>query len=124
MNGNSLLIDTNIILYLLSGEETLIPILEEKQLFISFITELELLAYPGIKESDKTILMSFIRECKVIDIPNEVKTQTIDLRKKFNAKLPDAIIAATSLYINSPLVTADKGFRKMDSHIDLILYEK
>lgn len=30
MSGNSILLDTNIILYLLNGEETLIPLLEEK----------------------------------------------------------------------------------------------
>lgn len=124
MNGNSLLIDTNIILYLLSGEETLIPILDEKQLFISFITQLELLSYSGITESDQAILKSFIKECKIIDIPYEIKKQSIALRKKFNVKLPDAIVAATSIYINSPLVTADKGFRKMDSDIDLIFYER
>ena len=43
MNGNNLLLDTNIVLYLLNGEETLIPLLEEKNLFLSFITQLELL---------------------------------------------------------------------------------
>ncbi len=30
MNGNNVLLDTNIVLYLLNGEETLIPLLEEK----------------------------------------------------------------------------------------------
>ena len=43
MNGNNILLDTNIVLYLLNGEETLIPLLEEKNLFLSFITQLELL---------------------------------------------------------------------------------
>jgi predicted nucleic acid-binding protein len=33
MNGNNILLDTNIVLYLLNGEETLIPLLEEKNLF-------------------------------------------------------------------------------------------
>jgi hypothetical protein len=40
MNENSVLLDTNVILYFLTGEETLIPILEQKILFISFITKL------------------------------------------------------------------------------------
>jgi predicted nucleic acid-binding protein len=30
MNGSNILLDTNIILYLLSGDESLIPLLEEK----------------------------------------------------------------------------------------------
>ena len=53
-----------------------------------------------------------------------LKELTIKLRKKHRSKLQDAIIAATSVYINSPLVTADAGFRKLDDEIDLIFYEK
>ena len=45
MSGNKLFIDTNIVLYLLNGDQTLAELLHEKQLYISFITELELLAY-------------------------------------------------------------------------------
>lgn len=52
MNGNSILLDTNIVLYLLNGEETLIPLLEEKNLFLSFITQLELLGGKYLKTDD------------------------------------------------------------------------
>ncbi len=44
MNGNKLFLDTNIILDLLNGDETLAEFLNGKQLYISVITELELLA--------------------------------------------------------------------------------
>jgi len=50
MNGNSLLLDSNIVLYLLNGEETLIPLLEGKSLYLSFITQLELLSFPEISK--------------------------------------------------------------------------
>jgi predicted nucleic acid-binding protein len=45
MNGDQLFIDTNIILYYLNGDRTLLPVLEDKQLFVSFITQLELLSF-------------------------------------------------------------------------------
>ena len=45
MNGSKLFLDTNIILYLLNGDQTLAELLNGKQLYISVITELELLAY-------------------------------------------------------------------------------
>ena len=51
MNGNKLFLDTNIILYLLNGDETLAELLNQKQLYISVITELELLAYKNITGS-------------------------------------------------------------------------
>lgn len=43
MSGNKLFIDTNIALYLLNGDETLSTFLYGKELYISVITELELL---------------------------------------------------------------------------------
>jgi predicted nucleic acid-binding protein len=37
-------------------------------------------------------------------------------------KLPDSIIAATSLFMEIPLLTADKGFQKI-SQLNLALFE-
>jgi predicted nucleic acid-binding protein len=53
MSGNNILTDTNILLYLLSGDRTISDILQGKSIFISFITELELLAYPGISDDEQ-----------------------------------------------------------------------
>ena len=65
MNGNNILLDTNIVLYLLNGEETLIPLLEEKNLFLSFITQMELLSAKNIKQEDILKIKQFISECTV-----------------------------------------------------------
>ena len=123
MNGNSILLDTNIVLYLLNGDKTLIPLLENKQLIVSFITELELLCYRGIKEKDQLIIKEFLSNCIIIDINNLIKENTIDLRRKYSLKLPDCIIIATSLYLNIPIISADEEFSKAEN-IDLILYQK
>ena len=72
MNGNNLLLDTNIVLYLLSGEETLIPLLEEKNLYLSFITQLELLSAKYLKPEDISKIKQFISECTIIDITQEL----------------------------------------------------
>ena len=48
--------------------------------------------------------------------------QTIQLKKKYSIKLPDAIIAASCLVYDIPLVTADKGFSKI-KELDLVLIE-
>lgn len=42
MNGNNLLVDTNIVIYLLSGDKTIADLLDKKKIYISFITEIEL----------------------------------------------------------------------------------
>ena len=123
MNGNSILLDTNIVLYLLNGDKTLIPLLENKQLFVSFITEIELLSYKGIKAKDQTILKEFLSECLIIDINQLIKENTVEIRKKHSLKLPDCIIIATSLYLNIPIISADKKFSKAEI-ADLVLYQK
>ncbi|MCR5456443.1 MAG: PIN domain-containing protein [Bacteroidales bacterium] len=35
------------------------------------------------------------------------------MRRTYGTKLPDAIVAATAIECNVPLITADKGFRKI-----------
>lgn len=64
MSGNSLFLDTNIILYLLNGDETLAELLDEKQLYISVITELELLAYKGITNEEDIIIKTLSHNAK------------------------------------------------------------
>jgi predicted nucleic acid-binding protein len=72
MNGNKLFLDTNIILYLLNGDKTLAELLNNKQLYISVITELELLAYKGITASEEKIIYDFVAQCKTININNAI----------------------------------------------------
>lgn len=122
MNGTKLLLDSNIILYLLNGDKTLADFLNEKELFISIITEMELLSFSEISSKQQKQIQNFIDECKVVNVESEIKSVTIQLRKKFKTKLPDSIIAATSLYLNIPLITADNGFKKFGD-IQLIHYE-
>ena len=55
MNGNNLLLDKNILIYLLSGESSLIDILFENNCYISFITELELLSFYNINNENEKI---------------------------------------------------------------------
>lgn len=122
MNGNKLFLDTNIILYLLNGDETLAELLNGKQLYISVITELELLAYKGITAKEEKIINEFVSQCKTITINSAVKQETIRIRKTYNTKLPDSIIIATALYLDLPLITSDIEFKKVNE-LALVLYE-
>ena len=122
MNGDPLLLDTNIVLYYLNGEKSLFPVLEERQLYLSFITQLELLSFHGITGTETEAINGFFNECTIIDITSRIKELTIELRKKYRLKLPDAIVAASAQYLNIPLITADKGIRRINE-IDLIFFQ-
>ena len=123
MNGRSFLVDTNIALYLLSGNTTIAEILNGSQLYISFVTQLELLGYKGITSKELTSVKLFLNDCIIIDINEEIKKHTAAIKQKHQLKLPDSIIAATSLFMEIPLLTADKGFQRI-SQLNLALFEE
>jgi predicted nucleic acid-binding protein len=122
MSGNNILLDTNIVLYLLNGEETFIPLLEEKQLYISFITQIETLGYKGITDQEIKSIQSFLNTCVVVDINPVIKDYTIQFRRNYALRIPDSIIAASALYLNIPLLTADTDFKKVEE-LNLLLFE-
>lgn len=109
MSGNRFILDTNILLYLI-GKKIPVDALPEGEFSVSFVTELEVLSYPSITPQEENQLKRFLRDIPVIDITAEIKERTIDLRKKYSLRLPDAIIAATAIQLDATLVTNDKGF--------------
>lgn len=115
MNGIELqaFCDTNVAIYLLSGDEKLAELLQGMDTKLSFITELELLSKPNITVEEAASTKAFINQCTVVDISPVIKRKVVDLRQKIKIKLPDAIIAASALSMDLPLVTADKQFEKM-----------
>jgi len=113
MSGNSLLLDTNIILYYLNGDKTLIPLVEENYLYVSVINEIELLGYSDFQKKELEAVKTFLTYCTSENITNDVKEKAINLRRNGGLKLPDAIILATALSKKIPFVTADKAFKKI-----------
>jgi predicted nucleic acid-binding protein len=81
---------------------------------ISFITQIELLAWRNQQENSLLIYKQFIKGSKVLYINDIIIEQSIEIRKKTNIKLPDAIIAATALCYNFTLISDnDKDFKKI-----------
>jgi len=123
MNGNKLLLDTNTVLYVLGGDETLASFLNGKELYLSIISELELLSYKKITQKEVKAITDFLSEFKIENISEEVRKNTIEIRKSTNLKLPDCIIAATSITLNIPLISSDKQLSSVPG-LDIVLYEK
>jgi predicted nucleic acid-binding protein len=121
MAGNKILLDTNIVLFLLSGDETLESFLNDKDLYVSVITEMEMLSYHGITETERKKILSFFRLCTVVSLTEEIKAKAIDVRKKYRSKLPDSIIAATALSLKAPLMSGDKALKNLNE-LNLIFY--
>ena len=113
MSGIDYLADTNAIIYLLGGKECMKPFLSKK-LGVSIISVMELLSYPGISSEEDSKIRNFISMCEMINLSDDIKEKTIQVRRAYRTKLPDSIIAATAIVSNVPLITADTGIFKVE----------
>jgi len=122
MNGNKFLLDTNIILYIISGDKTIATYLHRKDIYISVISEIELFGFQKLTQSEEKQIRAFLSEFRLVQLDEAVKNEAISLRKKYNLRLPDCIIAASAITWNLTFITADKQFKQIDK-LSLEIYE-
>lgn len=119
MSGERILVDTNALIRMFAGDETVVDLLVGADIYVSFITEIELLATSRITATQAKNIQAFLDQCKIIGAERDVKRYAIEFRKSTGLKLPDCIIAATAAYLNMPLVTGDKEFNRLEKEIAL-----
>ena len=95
MNGIEYLLDTNIIIGVIKGND-------------SVITRMELLGFSGITEYEERTFKVLLSKMTRLSLNEDIEYATIQLRKQRRIKLPDAIIAATAIAYNLELLTLDK----------------
>jgi len=120
MNGVRILCDTNPLIYLLDGHKDIARLLDRKQIYLSVISELELFGKLNLSAHDNNIIEVLLDECFIVDINQEIKHIYREIKQSNIIKLPDAIIAATAIYLDIPLLTFDKGFTNV-SQLKLIM---
>jgi len=119
--GVAFLWDTNTVIYYLQkqlsipAEMFIDEILSISRPAISAITEIELRCWKAATENDIIVLNNFINDSFVYELYSDVKYKTVEIRKEYNVKLPDAIIAATALVNNFTLLSRNsKDFIRID----------
>ena len=86
---------------------------DKKSLFVSTITELELLSFHSLRDDELDKINMFFGFCEIIELTPSIKSKTVELRKKYKLKLPDSIICASAVTHNLVLVSADKQLQKI-----------
>lgn len=64
-------------------------------------------------KAEKNNIDLLIESCFIAELNYGIKTITKNLLQKVNIKLPDAIVAATALYLDLPLLTFDSDFARV-----------
>jgi len=83
---------------------------------LSFISEIELQVWNPPNEQDLDVYRLFVYQAEIIGIDEGIIAETIRIRKSYQLKLPDAVIAATAITHNLTLVADnDKDFTKVSA---------
>jgi len=110
------LLDTNAVIYYFRGMQKAIAVFKliedaNEEVNLSVITKIELLSFDNedeLKNIDRLLVNS-----RIFSLDDEIVDKTIEVRRKYKLKLPDAIIAATAMVNNLILVTHNKkDFKK------------
>lgn len=126
--AKNLLIDTDVLIDYLTGQEDAVAFLESllQPMFISSITVAEL--YSGVRDGkERVILDDFIEAFGVVpltaDIAQKGGLYRRDFGKSHGVGLADSVIAATAEAINVTLVTLNQKHYPMVTNL-LIPYRK
>jgi len=114
-------VDTNVLIAYFASEKDVVALIDSMRsngiyLYVSVVTETELLSYEGLSPLEKRIIQRFLRE-NFISVPytRDLIEATARIRIDSKLKLPDAIIAATALYTGGILLTRNaKDFKKVN----------
>ncbi len=117
MSGINVILDTNILGAALSDEKFFKKNFKPATIIgISIITKFEFLANKGLSVKDRFLFEEYVNTINVYELTKadlKLHNHIISIRKKYNLKLPDAIIAATALSNNATLISADDIFAKV-----------
>jgi predicted nucleic acid-binding protein len=104
-----MLLDSNILIYGASGENPVLDaILDRKDLAAASITRIETLGFYRLSEIERAWLVTTFERMKILTLDDAVAARAISLRQERKMGLADAIIAATALVHNLPLVTRNE----------------
>jgi predicted nucleic acid-binding protein len=98
------LLDTNAIIYALNSGFKF----PKCEYLVSIISEIELLSYSRLTKDDEQVLRILLLNLTNINITDDIKNETIKIRKMSKIKLPDSLIIATAIVEDAILITSDK----------------
>jgi predicted nucleic acid-binding protein len=113
-------LDTNAIIYYMDEDPTVLPLLEpilgqDMAIFVSVVTELELLSHPGLTEEDMAAIQQLLTSVVIFPLESRLAQLAGALRRQYHLKTPDSVVAATALLTRTTLVTRNiRDFQGID----------
>jgi len=111
MNGTNIVFDTCAVVKLLDRQYELSSLgldIDDVQLLTSVIVRMELLSKRNMTNNEEKDILEFLDALTVIPLNETIEKKAIEIRRATSVKLPDSIVAATSIILNAVLLTDDK----------------
>ncbi|MEA5577963.1 type II toxin-antitoxin system VapC family toxin [Anabaena sp. UHCC 0451] len=104
------LYDTNIFIYYLGDDITVNSWFTEEflnlhEILVSPIICIELLSFAGLSKEEEQSIEDLLSQFNTVPLLREIENQTIQIKRQYKIKLPDAIIATTAINQDAFLVT-------------------
>jgi predicted nucleic acid-binding protein len=111
------LVDSNIVIYsYFEKYEYLKKILYNDLVYVSEISRIEVLGYHKLTLDEETYYKDFFKFMPVIYPTQDIVDKTIEIRKQYNLKLGDGLIAATALINDLTIYTRNiADFKRIDN---------
>ncbi len=88
--------------------------------YYSIVTKKELLSKPGLRDAERQAILEELRACRVVKLTSSITTRYAELRQRYpSLDKADALIAASALVKNLPLVTRNKRHFKIVAGLDI-----
>ena len=110
MNGNRIVFDTCAIIKLLDRQYDMSSLginMDEAYFFSSVIVRIELLSKRNMLYDEERDIHEFLDNLVIVPINEAIEKKVIEIRRTTAVKLPDCIVAATSIVLDAILLTDD-----------------
>jgi predicted nucleic acid-binding protein len=113
------ILDTNAVIYYVKEESDVVSITEDiytknVPVYVSVITEAELFGFPKLSDEEAERIEQFLHTVSIIPMDLQTARLTGTIRKTYQLKIADSVIAATALFTSAQLLTRNVGdFKKV-----------
>jgi len=121
------ILDTNAVIYYVKEETNVVSIIEDiytknVPVYLSVMTEAELFGFPQLSDEEAERIEKFLHTVSIIPMDSQIARLKGTIRKTYQLRIADSVIAATALFTNARLLTRNvNDFKKVpELHIQEI----
>jgi predicted nucleic acid-binding protein len=128
MSGNKAVLDTNIIIFMSKRQIDIDKLpAHYDEFYVSIITYMEVYGFEFENATEKMLIDDFFNVVQVVDVNMSIATKVIEYKKskRKKIKLPDAIILATTHFLDADLLSDDwDDFINIDDNVSVFKIDR